>query len=194
MPADADRTGAQTRDAIIETAARVFWAKGYESATLGEIAEELNITRSAVLHHFDSKATLLGEVMAPLLAALDDLLDRREAAGQLTARTRRPFLVALVDLVCDHPAASGIMAYDLGVRFHLGEELAVRSRARRFAEIVTVSQTDDYALVRALASIGAILRPVYSSDELIDLDDPGVRRTIVDCAMGVFSTAPSPTG
>ena len=194
MPADADRTGAQTRDAIIETAARVFWAKGYESATLGEIAEELNITRSAVLHHFDSKATLLGEVMAPLVASLDDLLDRREAAGQLTARTRRPFLVDMVDLVCDHPAAAGIMAYDPGVRYHLGEELQIRQRARRFAEIVTVSQTDDYAVVRALASIGAILRPVYSSDELIDLDDPGVRRTIVDCAMGVFSTAPSPTG
>lgn len=191
MPASAERTGAQTREAIIDTAARTFWAKGYESATLGEIADELDITRSAVLHHFDSKATLLGEVMAPLLGALDSLLDRREAAGRLTSRTRRPFLVDLVDLICDHPAASGIMAYDLGVRFHLGEEFQIRDRARRFAAIVTVAQDDEYAVVRALASVGAILRPVYSSGDLIDLDDPGVRRTIVDCAMGIFSTAPT---
>lgn len=191
MPAGADRTGAQTRQAIIETAARIFWAKGYESATLGEIADELDITRSAVLHHFDSKATLLGEVMEPLVVAIDSLLDRREAAGRLTARTRRPFLVDLVDLICDHPAASGIMAYDHGVRFHLAEQLQIDQRAQRFAAIVTVAQDDDYAVVRALAAVGAILRPVYSSSDLIDLDDPGVRRTIVDCAMGVFSTAPS---
>lgn len=193
MPASAERTGAQTREAIIETAAHTFWAKGYESATLGEIADELGITRSAVLHHFDSKATLLGEVMAPLLVALDELLDRREQAGRLTPRTRRPFLVDLVDLICDHPAASGIMAFDLGVRYHLGEEFHIGRRAQRFAAIATVAQGDEYAAVRALSCVGAILRPVYSSNGLIDLDDPGVRRTIVDCAMGVFSTAPSST-
>ena len=65
MPASPDRSGAETRRAIIDTAARVFRTKGYETATLGEIAEELGITRSAVLHHFESKEALLAEVLVP---------------------------------------------------------------------------------------------------------------------------------
>lgn len=190
MPAIADRTGAETRRAIVDTAARVFRQKGYETATLAEIAAELDITRSAVLHHFDSKDQILAEVVTPLLAAVDDLLDRREAAGRLTPRTRRPFLVELVDIVCDHPDAAVVMSFDTAIRHRLRPELQITERGARLATLAAVNQDDPQAAVRALSALGAILRPVYNPLGAIDLDDPDVRRTIVDCAMAVYSTAP----
>ena len=186
-----DRTGAQTRAAIITTAARAFRARGYETATLGDIAEELGITRSAVLHHFTSKQALLEEVVGPFLTQLDALLDRREAAGRLTPRTRRAFLVELVDLVCDHPHTAAIMGFDVSVQHHLDAHLQIATRAQRFAEIVTVTEGGPLAVVRALAAIGAILRPVYAPADIIDLADPAVRQVLVDSAMAVFSTAPA---
>lgn len=192
MPALPERTGAETRQAIIDAAARVFREKGYETATLAEIAAALDITRSAVLHHFASKQALLQEVVAPLLVAVDDLLDRREAAGRLTSRSRRPFLVELVDIICDHPDATAILAFDAGIRDLLGPDLQVTERGIRFAELATTNQDDPQAAVRAFSALGAMLRPAYVPSGVIDLDDPDVRRTIVDCAMAVYSTAPRP--
>lgn len=193
MPAIAERTGAETRQAIIDAAARVFREKGYETATLAEIAASLDISRSAVLHHFDSKQAVLEEVIAPLVSELDALLDRREAAGRLTPRTRRPFLVELVDIVCDHPDAAVIMSFDTAIRHRLGGDLQITERGVRFARLAAVNQADPHAAVRALAALGAILRPAYNPTGIVDLDDPEVRRTIVDCAMAVYSTAPRAT-
>ncbi len=190
MPASPDRSGAETRCAIISTAARVFRTKGYETATLGEIAEELGITRSAVLHHFESKDALLAEVLIPLIEAMDGLLDRREAAGKLTPRTRRPFLVELVDIICDHPDASAIAAFDASIRHRMDAGHQIDQRGARFARLATVNQDDPQAAVRAFAALGAMLRPVYAPPGVVDLDDPEVRRTIVDCAVAVYSTAP----
>lgn len=193
MPAIADRTGAETRQAIIDEAARVFRDKGYETATLAEIASSLDITRSAVLHHFESKEQVLREVIAPLLAALDDLLDRREAAGRLTPRTRRPFLVELVDIVCDHPDAAVIMSFDTAIRHRLSSDLQITERGIRFARLATVNQDDPHAAVRALSALGAILRPAYNPSGAVDLQDPEVRQVIVDCAVAVYSTVPRAT-
>ncbi|MBL8775974.1 MAG: TetR/AcrR family transcriptional regulator [Acidimicrobiales bacterium] len=190
MPASPDRSGAETRRAIIDTAARVFRNKGYETATLGEIAEELGITRSAVLHHFESKEALLAEVLIPLVAAMDGLLDRREAAGRLTPRTRRPFLVELVDIICDHPDAAAIAAFDASIRHRMDAGHQIDQRGARFARLATVNQDDPQAATRAFCALGAMLRPVYTPPGIVDFDDPAVRQTIVDCAMAVYSTAP----
>lgn len=193
MPATPDRTGAQTRQAIIDTAARVFRDKGYERATLGEIAEVLGITRPAVLHHFASKEALLREVVTPLVTAIDDLLDRREAAGALTPRARRPFLVEVVNVICDHPDATAITAFDSAIRHRLEPTAQITARGARFARLATTNQDDPQAVVRAFCALGAMLRPVYAPAGIIDLDDPDVRRSIVDCAMAVYGTAPRAT-
>jgi AcrR family transcriptional regulator len=47
-----------TREQLLETARRVFVTKGYESATLADIAAELGVTAAAVLRHFNSKHEL----------------------------------------------------------------------------------------------------------------------------------------
>lgn len=185
-----DRTGAQTREAILETAVRAFRFRGYEAATLGGIAEELGITRSAVLHHFASKEALLREAIAPFVAKLDALLDRREAAGRLTARKRRQFLTEMVDLACDHRHTAALLTHDVSLVAHLGPDLLIGDRAARFAQIVTITVDDPFGVTRALAAVGCILRPVYSPDDLIDLSLPEVRQVLVDAAMAVFSTAP----
>src|SRR5437763_14870250 len=51
------------RDQILDTARRVFAAKGFAAATLADIAGELGVTPAALLRHTDSKATLFAEAM-----------------------------------------------------------------------------------------------------------------------------------
>jgi AcrR family transcriptional regulator len=58
---------AKTRAALLAAAARVYARRGFDSATLDEVAEEAGFTKGAVYDHFGSKENLL-------LALLDEHL------------------------------------------------------------------------------------------------------------------------
>jgi AcrR family transcriptional regulator len=51
------------REQILDTARRVFGAKGFAAATLADIAGQLGVTAAALLRHVDSKDALFAEAM-----------------------------------------------------------------------------------------------------------------------------------
>jgi AcrR family transcriptional regulator len=194
MAASDERKGARTRNAILATAAKAFAEQGFDGATLDDIAAELGLGRSAVLHHFASKADLLVELVAPLLAKIDELLDRIERAAMLTASTRRELFVELVDLLAENRAVTTVVTRDLTAHPYLGADLQISDRAARFARLVTAAEADNpYATTRALAALGAVLRPLFAADDVVDLTDPANRALLVDCAAAVSLVAlPAP--
>jgi AcrR family transcriptional regulator len=58
--------------AILDAAARVFAAKGYERATMADVARAAGFAKASAYHYFDSKEALL---YALLDRSLDTLLD-----------------------------------------------------------------------------------------------------------------------
>jgi AcrR family transcriptional regulator len=76
-------TGVRTRDALIGAAAKVFLARGFQGASLREIASEAGLTTGAVYSNFDGKADLF-------LAVLEEKLDPRLAVMYEAARTAPP--------------------------------------------------------------------------------------------------------
>ena len=82
---------ARTRAALVDAAAFVFAARGFEGATMDEIAAEAGFTRGAVYSNFADKADLF-------LAVLDERLEARAAeVGGLLEGAAGPgdFFVAL---------------------------------------------------------------------------------------------------
>ena len=57
-----------TRAQLIRTAERLFAARGFYGASIAAIAEELGLTKQALLHHFGTKEKLYGEVLAGISA------------------------------------------------------------------------------------------------------------------------------
>jgi len=57
-----------TRDDILEAAARIISQKGFEAASMQDIAESVNLQKASLYHHFTSKQEIL-------LALLDQALD-----------------------------------------------------------------------------------------------------------------------
>jgi TetR/AcrR family transcriptional regulator, cholesterol catabolism regulator len=55
--------GQATRQRLVATAARLFAERGYEATSIEEILQELQVSRGALYHHFDSKEALLFEIM-----------------------------------------------------------------------------------------------------------------------------------
>lgn len=178
--------GARTRAAIITTALGAFRRDGYDGATLAGIADELGITRSAVLHHFTSKAALLREVVEPFVAQLDQLLDRIEVLQPIPNRTRRQLLTAVVDLVAANRDVAAMLTVDRAVNAHLDADLQVADRAARFVAITVGTEGSALAATRSLAALGSIVRPLAAADDLVDFDDPVTRRLLVDSALAVL--------
>lgn len=67
----------QTRDRILETAARLFSEHGYDQVPLSHVAREAQVSKALVLWHFDSKEQLfraaLGRTLEPYFIDVDDL-------------------------------------------------------------------------------------------------------------------------
>jgi len=76
-----------TWDRLLDTAAKLFWTKGYASTTTREIAELMGVRKASLYHHIASKEDLLFEISVSSLkriihdtgaavAAIDDPLER----------------------------------------------------------------------------------------------------------------------
>lgn len=56
------RKGERRRAAILEAAERFFYQKGYESTTIQDILDELDLSKGGFYHHFESKEQLLDAI------------------------------------------------------------------------------------------------------------------------------------
>ena len=55
--------GKETRQALIETATRLFAARGYANTSIDAVLEESGVSRGALYHHFDGKEALFEAVL-----------------------------------------------------------------------------------------------------------------------------------
>ena len=75
-----------TRSRFIGVARRMFADKGFYGTSIAAIAEELELTKQALLHHFGSKEKLYGEVLRDISAELlstTEALQREEVAPEV---------------------------------------------------------------------------------------------------------------
>lgn len=63
-----------TRQEFLDTAERLFAARGFYGTSIAAISDDLGLTKQALLHHFGSKEKLYGEVLARISARFDALL------------------------------------------------------------------------------------------------------------------------
>jgi AcrR family transcriptional regulator len=75
--ATASGPASERRDHLVKLAAELFARKGFQATTVREIADEAGILSGSLYHHFDSKETIVDEVLSTFLK---DLIGRYRAA------------------------------------------------------------------------------------------------------------------
>lgn len=86
---------AKTREYILDAALATFGNRGYNNGSLVEIADQVGMTHTGVLHHFGSKDQLLLAVLAHRdLASSRDLEDAKLPRGAELFVHLRPGLTA----------------------------------------------------------------------------------------------------
>lgn len=80
------------RDAVIQTAARAFRARGYHNTSLDDIAGILNVTKPTVYHYVENKEQLLFECFRAGLARIMESFDEANRSSA-SARDRLDLVV-----------------------------------------------------------------------------------------------------
>jgi AcrR family transcriptional regulator len=132
---------------VLRRAIALFNAKGYDATSIGDLAKDLGLTKSAIYHHVPSKEALLA-------AALDEALDGLSAAvdsavGDEATSAHERLRIALeqsVLILAEHLPAVTLL---LRVRGNSELELAALKRRREINDKIA-------ALVQAAVDEGAL--------------------------------------
>ncbi|WP_347354921.1 helix-turn-helix domain-containing protein [Intrasporangium sp.] len=180
-PAGARRAHAeQVQARILAVATEHLRHYGYDRTSLAQIGAALGLTRGAVLYHFRSKADLLGALLTPFTAGLDQALTELE-----TRRTGpRPAQVidTVLDLLVANRLATELLTRDIASRHALDlDAWSTTSAARLVALLSPDSATDPAAAARGYAALGALIRPLVSlPDPLPEPARPAIRRAALN--------------
>jgi AcrR family transcriptional regulator len=71
MPAD-------TRTRLLAAALEQFAARGFDGVSIASIADEVGLSKQALLHHFSSKERLYGELLADISRSFEARISARE--------------------------------------------------------------------------------------------------------------------
>jgi len=136
---------APTREVILDTAERLFAARGVEGVAVRDLAREMGITASSLYNHFRSKQALyeavlergLGPILQTVTAAWRDGLrpDRVHATFEALVghHARHPHLARLLQraLLEESGTVQALVGRWVGALYHQG--IAVVARAARAA-------------------------------------------------------------
>ncbi|MPZ86201.1 MAG: TetR family transcriptional regulator [Actinophytocola sp.] len=98
-----ERKKQQTRRTIIDTATRLFAARGFEQVPVAEVARAADVSVATVFNYFPTKEDMVYDGMDDFEAALVEAL-RQRPAGERMLDTFRAFVLRPHSLV-DHPEA-----------------------------------------------------------------------------------------
>ncbi|KQX79515.1 MULTISPECIES: TetR/AcrR family transcriptional regulator [Streptomyces] len=74
----------ERRSELLSIAAEVFAAHGYDATTVRRIADEAGMLAGSLYHHFDSKESMVDEILSTFLAGLRAGYDQVLGAGPAT--------------------------------------------------------------------------------------------------------------
>ena len=97
----------KTEDRILIEATRAFGSAGYEATSLDGLAQQLSVTKQAILYHFSSKDILFGAVIDESVDELAKVLD--EAAGGKGIEAVEAIVGAVFRLAIRKPEILGIL-------------------------------------------------------------------------------------
>jgi len=87
-------------DSLTDVALRVFAERGYDGATMDDVARAAGITKAGIYHHISGKEALLGRGLERALTALQAILDEPGANRGSAAERVRVIVRRVAETAC----------------------------------------------------------------------------------------------
>ncbi|QBI53572.1 TetR/AcrR family transcriptional regulator [Streptomonospora litoralis] len=138
------------QETVLRHAIDLFNRRGYDGTSVGDLARELGLTKSAIYHHFPSKSYLLQAALTEALDALEEVVDTAATAGEDSGPSAYARLESVlrqaVGVLVEH-----LPAVTLLLRVHGNSDVELDALRRRREIDAKLA-----ALVRAAADEGSL--------------------------------------
>ncbi|WP_063037904.1 TetR family transcriptional regulator [Nocardia pseudovaccinii] len=177
-----------SRARILQIALDLFAERGYHTVSVREIAEQVGLTKTAVLYHFPSKSDIVAALVEPLLVDSEAVLET--AARGRDAQARRWAVVAgLLEVWLSHGQLLRMQMQDQALSADEATFARLRTIALSAQDLIAGPRADFTTRVRAAQVYAALSDPVVifadrAADEL--------REAILDGARRLLGTAADP--
>ncbi|HEX6312131.1 MAG TPA: TetR/AcrR family transcriptional regulator [Acidimicrobiia bacterium] len=121
-------------DALVDVAVRVFLDRGYDRASMIDVARAARLGKSSLYHHVAGKEELLERAVRRALDALFASLEAPECTRGPAADRLAAVIRHTVEIMCEQPAEVALL---LRVRGNTEAERWAAERRREFDRIVT---------------------------------------------------------
>lgn len=199
-----------TRDQLLETARALFAERGFYGVSIAQIADELGLTKQALLHHFASKEKLYGEVLKGISDELA-AARRRALSDDDDARVQlRRFLVGMMARSREEKERARLLMRELLDNTRRADTAGAWYLKPLLDDLIAMvkalprwnSAADAEALALVYQLIGAAnyyaiseptLRGIFGDDAFVSLEETYVRQfgALIDAAL---ERHPAPTG
>lgn len=103
----------ETRDRLLSAARALFAARGFYGVSIAAIAQDVGLTKQALLHHFGNKETLYGEVLEGISARVTAAMNQAVAGTQDEDARLSHVLQALLGYMSEHEEDARIILREL---------------------------------------------------------------------------------
>src|SRR5206468_3427085 len=110
-----------------------------------------------------------------------------ESAAPLSSSGVDQFVGEWVEVLCEYRIVAALLGRNMSVQAHLTDELKLPSRFERFSGIVVGPEPSEEDLLRAMSTLGAILRPI-AGDSSVSVDAPEARQVIIRAARAALNS------
>ncbi|MEM6412513.1 MAG: TetR/AcrR family transcriptional regulator [Pseudomonadota bacterium] len=193
---------ADTREQLLDTAEALFAERGFYGVSIAAIADELGLTKQALLHHFGSKEKLYGAVLQRVSEDFERKLSMVSEAESDPLKQLRAYLYALATDVRDEQIRPQLLMRELLDNKRRAEEAGtwyLKPYLERLTDMVrclpgrdTTSEGAAFALVYQL--LGAVtyfavsqptLTGIFGSARMTEIRDafPGQLSNLIDAVL-----------
>lgn len=184
-------TAPDTRRRILGVSRELFAVRGFHETSLREIAEQVGVSKPAVLYHFPGKADILGALVEPMLRDLAAALTRAATAGASgttdgpgTSRTPGPSdrvrwaaIEGVLDVWLDHRNLLRLSLQDMALATPGPAFARLRDAILRANFLVAGPNPGFAERVRAAQAVAMLSDPVVL---FADAPVPALREAVLD--------------
>lgn len=162
-----------SRDDVIRAAVRLFNARGYDATSMGHVAKELGISKSALYHHISAKEEILELTVSHALTVLEAVVAEAKEGDKSSGARLEELIRGSVALLCSDPESVTLL---LRLRGNSDvEEQALQRRrklTRSVVPLVQAAQADGE--IRADLNAATLTRLVFGLvNSIADWYQPG---------------------
>ncbi len=184
-----ERRSRPGRAGILSSATALFAEQGVSATSLQQIAEAAGVTKAAVYHHFPTKDDVVAAVLAPALAALEEIVRTADAHRDEHGRVEAT-IIGLANQAVRHRNVWSVLMQDSAVAATIRDAPDHEQLFARLHGLLAGERPSDVRRLLVSVFLSGLLGPLLDP-WCVDVSDDALRDGIVDAGRRLLDEGPA---